>query len=404
MGLGLGASLNKTGLVTPGIVTDNLVMKHNYSAGAVVPVSDGAAYFDGDNDYINTSAILSSGTTLSVACWIKPSGTENAYMGLMAPKITDTYSYQKWLLRRNDSNEYEFIVDWSSHTEIASTLIEDGKWHHLCGTYDGTTIKLYLDGVLHDTETEASHDISCDLGMVLGNYWVHTNSVGSYWYDGYMCNAGVWTGALTQPQVKSIMNKNYAGLSSTEKENLVSWWNLDETVSQDGNLAHIADNNDITFGSELVTGNDSTFSGTVVPSNWSSYADSPATSTLSCDSSKLTVTVGAGNDGNNAGAQLEISSSIASGNTYKVEVDLWLGTLIPSPTGAFVVHMGDRSVALPAITTTQTKYTSYLTATSTADLKIFQGDADGTGSSPSGTFFIDNVSVKLVNGNMGELK
>ena len=51
MSLGLGSSLSKTGLVAPGIVTDSLVMKHNYSAGAVVPVSDGAAYFNGTSDY-----------------------------------------------------------------------------------------------------------------------------------------------------------------------------------------------------------------------------------------------------------------------------------------------------------------------------------------------------------------
>ena len=40
--------------------------------------------------------------------------------------------------------------------------------------------------------------------------------------------------ALTQPQIKSIMNKNYAALSASEKTNLVSWWNLDEETATDG--------------------------------------------------------------------------------------------------------------------------------------------------------------------------
>ena len=43
MSLGLGSNLSKSGLATPGIVTDSLVLKHKYEAGAVVPVSDGAA-------------------------------------------------------------------------------------------------------------------------------------------------------------------------------------------------------------------------------------------------------------------------------------------------------------------------------------------------------------------------
>jgi len=44
----------------------------------------------------------------------------------------------------------------------------------------------------------------------------------------------VWSAVLTQPQIKSIMNKNYAALSASEKTNLVSWWNLDEETATDG--------------------------------------------------------------------------------------------------------------------------------------------------------------------------
>ena len=54
MALGLSSTLSKTGFTNPvaGIVTDSLVLKHNYAAGGVVPVSDGAAFFDGTDDYI----------------------------------------------------------------------------------------------------------------------------------------------------------------------------------------------------------------------------------------------------------------------------------------------------------------------------------------------------------------
>ena len=39
------SSPSRTGMITPGIVTSNLVMKHMYPAGAVQPLRDGAAYF-----------------------------------------------------------------------------------------------------------------------------------------------------------------------------------------------------------------------------------------------------------------------------------------------------------------------------------------------------------------------
>ena len=54
--LGIGSTLTRSSLVTPGIVTDNLVLKHTYNAGAVVPVSDGAIYFDSSADSYVTAA------------------------------------------------------------------------------------------------------------------------------------------------------------------------------------------------------------------------------------------------------------------------------------------------------------------------------------------------------------
>ena len=43
-----------------------------------------------------------------------------------------------------------------------------------------------------------------------------------------MCNVGIWKDrVLTEAEIKSIMNKNYAGLTTSEKTSLVSWWNLD---------------------------------------------------------------------------------------------------------------------------------------------------------------------------------
>jgi hypothetical protein len=35
---------------------------------------------------------------------------------------------------------------------------------------------------------------------------------------------------LTQAEIKSIMWKNYVGLTDSEKTNLVSWWNLDYNI------------------------------------------------------------------------------------------------------------------------------------------------------------------------------
>ena len=47
MALGLGSKVSKTGLTTPTVVTDDLVLKHKYDRDSLVPVSNGAVYGDG---------------------------------------------------------------------------------------------------------------------------------------------------------------------------------------------------------------------------------------------------------------------------------------------------------------------------------------------------------------------
>ena len=227
MPLGLGNNLSRTGLITPGIVTDNLVLKHNYSKGSVIPVSDGAAYFDGTDDYIQLFAAISN-NLFSFSVWINV--TDDA----TSKTILDTRDADNdgVVFFLSSAERLALYVNSSDSAVSADAVLTAGVWQHVVGTYDGTNLKLYINGVLVETTADAgsSETVTVTTAARIGNY-SYTNS--SY-YKGYMSNLGVWSAALTQPQIKSIMNKNYAGLSSSEKTNLVSWWNLDSSVTTVG--------------------------------------------------------------------------------------------------------------------------------------------------------------------------
>jgi hypothetical protein len=142
---------------------------------------------------------------------------------------------------------YITLVVWggSSHTYVSyDGSIDDGNWHHIAATTTSSAQNLYLDGVLVRTESNTfSNAASSDI-FTLGSL-----NKASEFAGGYMCNAGVWAGVLTQPQIKSIMWKQYADLTTTEKTHLVSWWNLDSTV-KDG-LSLVYDENNTTLGADL---------------------------------------------------------------------------------------------------------------------------------------------------------
>jgi len=252
--LGLGSSLLKGGLVTPGIVTDSLVLKHNYAAGAVVPVSDGAASFDGTDDYINVadaanlSFVDGSGndTAFSISVWVK---MIDASGFAIVEKGLDSGGTEEYFLSVNGSDVLDFYVSDQSanafeYTSVASAIITplENQWIHIAATYNGVGgasanagQNIYINGVLQ-TVTRADQGTYVDMENLGGALTIGKQA--SAYAEGYICNLGLWSVALTQAQIKSIMWKNYAGLDSSETTNLVSWWNL----SADANDNHGSNN------------------------------------------------------------------------------------------------------------------------------------------------------------------
>ena len=228
--LGLGNSLKKTGLVSPGIVTDSLVMKHMYPAGEVQTLNapGGACFFDGSTDHIQLASAISH-NTISIAAWINVTNDATTKV-ILDTRDGDNDGILFWV---SDAEVLYLYVNGSDSGSSASQLTS-GVWTHVVGTYDGTNLKLYINGVLVLTQADAgsSETVSTTAAARIGKV-AYSNSS---WFKGYMCNVGIWSGALTQAQIKSIMWKDYASLISSEKTNLVSWWNLNYSTGPGGTV------------------------------------------------------------------------------------------------------------------------------------------------------------------------
>ena len=231
MPLGLGTNLSSTGMITPGIVTGSLVLKHNYAGGGVVPVSDGAAYFDGNNGGITSSIPASTfHGDCSVAFWVKRTTIGTTDM-LIDCRDLDNDGYQLFF---KSANTFQLGLN-SNDTTTSTTFTDIGRWYHIAVVQNDTanTQQIYVDGVLNTSGT-----VDVDLDNANASFTLGCNFDGtSQELIGYMCNVGVWNATLTQPQIKSIMWKNYANLTTgtgSESENLVSWWNLDTETNTSG--------------------------------------------------------------------------------------------------------------------------------------------------------------------------
>ncbi len=112
-----------------------------------------------------------------------------------------------------------------------------GNWYNVSGTYDGNNVKLYLDGVLKDTVALTGAVRNTTHPFKIGVY-----GSGSY-FDGSISNASIWNAALTSAQVTELYNEGLPGNlnSHSAYSNLISWWQLGENSSFDGNDWIVAD-------------------------------------------------------------------------------------------------------------------------------------------------------------------
>lgn len=115
--------------------------------------SKNAVFFDGqDSSAVNVpvEGNYDITTNVSVWAWFKVNSFSKAYQAIVA-KGDNSFR----LSRNNATNNLYFAGSKSSTTysTSGSVNVNDGNWHLAVGTYDGSNVKLYVDGVQDGSST-----------------------------------------------------------------------------------------------------------------------------------------------------------------------------------------------------------------------------------------------------------
>lgn len=133
---------------------DNLNSDLDKGLQNITAVSDGAEQYDirpgGGGAYVcsGSNPLTIPGYTgvngagsRSVALWINT--THEGTSGLVHWGASGTFSRSSFKMQNTGVLRYEY--QGGGHN--GSTVVNDGTWHHVAYTYDGDTIKLYVDGI-----------------------------------------------------------------------------------------------------------------------------------------------------------------------------------------------------------------------------------------------------------------
>lgn len=102
----------------------------------------GALRFDDGTDRV-VSPTLHLGAKFTVMGWIKP----DAVGGNNARFITSSYVDGFFLGKDTVDPKWRFIVQGDTVSPPVSGTLVPGEWQHVCGTFDGTTARLYVNGL-----------------------------------------------------------------------------------------------------------------------------------------------------------------------------------------------------------------------------------------------------------------
>jgi regulation of enolase protein 1 (concanavalin A-like superfamily) len=175
---------------------------------------DGALGFTG-YEYVEcgNAASLNVTTALTLATWIR---TNDAADGQNNPYVAKGNS--SYALRQNTGNNIEFSVAAGGSLRTAALPISagfNGLWHHVAGTYDGSNLKLYVDGQLSAT-TPSTGAIGTN---AFGVNFARDAEQTWCWYNGALDDVRIYSRALTQAEIQAIMRGDPQRASAPQPSN-----------------------------------------------------------------------------------------------------------------------------------------------------------------------------------------
>ena len=183
--------------------------------------------FNGTNDSISVpaGASLNPTTALSIEAWIKPTsfGT-NLWDNYVVGKDDWSSSSAGYCLRCGAGGKLSFNIGAGTtwHEVSSTTLIPTGSWSHVAGTFDGTTLTIYINGVQSGTLSYTGAITTSNYNLNIGS--VPYTTQGGRLFNGIIDQVEVWNVALTSAQVNKYMHCPPAGTET----GLVAFWNFEE--------------------------------------------------------------------------------------------------------------------------------------------------------------------------------
>lgn len=197
--------------------------------------AQGAAQaFRGNNDGYASAGIIDYNfqDQFTVMGWAKwnsdPSQGESWANIVTINKTSRSDQGQFWIQHDRNNNKIEFAMELESGRSYlwSNPDVQEGKWIHFAGVYDGEVMRLYINGVEHAHRKRSGNirPFEDDFELTLG-CWAAQNHNRNF--DGDMDEISIWNRALSAEEVRTNMCKKI----NLSEEGLLTYFQMD-TVNE----------------------------------------------------------------------------------------------------------------------------------------------------------------------------
>jgi len=179
--------------------------------------------FDGDGDFVEIPNDLSlniTGDKVSISAWVFV-GNQVSDAGIITkgPSVNT----ERYMLGITSDERPRMRVYTGSYTQaVADDALAQNEWHHLVGTYDGSEIKIYVDGFVAKSISKSGNLFSSSDSVVIGRRTLTDDR----FYNGLIDEARIYDRALSEGEAL----QHFQGVYQNEA-GLVGHWKFDDTLT-----------------------------------------------------------------------------------------------------------------------------------------------------------------------------
>ncbi|TXH13530.1 MAG: hypothetical protein E6R03_11120 [Hyphomicrobiaceae bacterium] len=197
-----------------------------------------AASFDGVNDYV----LIGSPAVLNVAgnqpmtwmAWCKPSSLNADHV--LNKGGTASVNENGYYLRVYSSGVVRaFRGDGTTgaFADSPASSISTGKWHHIVGSYDGSKLRVYVNGSLRGESATLTLSAATANAVELCLGVLKSGASFYNYFTGQIKDARIYNAALTSAEIAALYNATKAPggdvAGTIFADRLIGWWPLEES-------------------------------------------------------------------------------------------------------------------------------------------------------------------------------